>query len=265
MARRKRDPQTYIDSAAELSPYVPKLKRFSRRKKLKPWEKSYIARIENIIRRSYTNIDDLHPVSKSQAKKLKGYLYEPEIMVQSGPQRGQHRSYKIFQAMQFRNVGDDFRIDRVLDDKLIVRSNGRTWIYWKLPRISKQRMIEAAEEVFEDTAPDDFNLERLAELAGEAFDNPKAKLVYLWSVQGRVGFPMRSLKQFIQWISESYLQGQSGAKLKEIWVNGLAILVADVDEYISRSEINSFTMSYEERRERARERQQLFRKRKKRK
>jgi len=259
MARRKRDPQTYIDSAAELSPYVPKLKRFSRRKKLKPWEKSYIARIENIIRRSYTNIDDLIPITAKQAKALKGFTFEPEIIAPTGRFAGQPKRFHMFRAMQLRNVGEDVRILRIDPDKMVVESNKRTWIYWKLPPgPSPAEMEEAGEEAF-DMGEDE--IERIIALTAKAFRNPKAKLVYLWSQHGRVGIPMRRVQDFVRWTVQKYSEYQQ----TESWLNGIAILVADANETITAREIATFTPTYEERRERAKERKKTWRKRRKKK
>lgn len=260
MARRKRDLQTYLDSAQELFPYVPKLRRFIRRKRLKPWEKSYIARVENIVRQSYTNLDDLVPLTKKQAKDLKGFTYEPELIAKTGPRAGQPQHFHMFRAMQLRNVGEDVRILKVDKDKLVVESNNRTWIYWKLPpsNTSPEDMEEAGEEAF-DMAEDE--IERIIALTERAFNNPKTKLVYLWTQHGRVGIPMRRVADFIRWIAKKYSEYQQ----TERWVNGIAILVADADEKVTDREIATFTPSYEDRQERAKERRKLWRSRKPRK
>lgn len=257
MAKKKRDSQTYLDSVQELYAYVPRLRRFAKRKKLKSHEKAYIARIENIVRRSYTNLDDLIPLSKKQARDLKGYTYEPEVTATAGKFAGQPRRYHFFRAIQLRNVGEDARIQSVDKDKLVVESNGRLWIYWKLPPgPTPDEMAEAGEDAFD---MEDSELERMVALTERAFRNPKTKLVYLWTAHGRVGIPMKSVRGFIHWTIKKYSEYQQ----TERWLNGIAILIADSHEAITDREIATFTPSYEERQERARERRAIYRQRRK--
>jgi hypothetical protein len=252
-----RDPETYVLSARELAPFVPKIRKLAKKKTLTSWEKSYVARIENVVKKSFTNIDDLIPVSKAQAKSQRGFLYEPEITVKRGKRKGQIQRSKMFQAMQLRNVSETAKIKKVTNETLVVEDLGRTWVYWNLlKKKTPKNMQRHGEQAF--TTPEAFDIERVIELAQKAFDNPQTKIVYLWSKHGRVGIPMRSLAAFTRWIIDDY----SKYTQTDRWVNGLAILIADAGETISRAEITSFTPTYEARKKRRAENRSIYRKRK---
>lgn len=232
MARSRRETAEYIASAAELAAILPKFKKLSKRKRLKPWEKAWIARTENVYR--YTK--DLRPVSRKEAKEFPELLYTPTTIIKSGPRKGQERHHAPIQAVQMSNVGDDFKlIGRIGADLYVIRSNGRTWVYWGLGDTRVRAMREAGTEAFTD--PYTYEIEQVIALAKQAFTRPETKAVYLWSEQGRVGAPMPSLQQFIRWVADDYSRYENTDR----WVRGIAILIGDVDERISLREFASFS------------------------
>lgn len=255
MARRKRDLESYLESVKTLAPFIPSLKKYKKRKRLKPAEKSAIARKENILRQTYTQIDHLIPVSKRKARELRNILYEPETIIKSGKRKGQTLRHHFIQAVQLRNVGHDARILKKVDQNIFVVSNGRTWVYWKLPDVRPKALEKAGEAAF--TAPDAYDIERVIELARQAFENPTTKGIYLWAESGRVGFPMKRLSDFVRWIKEDYSQYANTQK----WVQGIAILVADVGEQISTREWVSFTPTREQTLEARKRNRSIYRRR----
>lgn len=245
-----RDVASYLESAKELAKFIPALKKYKKRKRLTRWEKAAISRKENIVR--YT--DYLIPVTKKQARELKDILYSPQTTVKTGKNRGKIIYHHGIQAIQLRNVGKDARIIKKVDQHIFVVSNGRTWVYWRLPNTRPKTIAKYGEQAF--TTPEAYDIERVIELARTAFKNPETKGVYLWGESGRVGNPMPSLRQFIEWVATDYAKYTNTDR----WVNGIAILVADVDERISTSEWISYgtkqedAIEYAERQERRKRR-----------
>jgi hypothetical protein len=229
MSKQKRSLESYLDSARELAAFVPALKKYKRRRTLTRWEKGAITRKENIVR--YT--DHLIPVTKKQARELKDLLFQPETTVKSGPQRGRIIRHHGVQAIQLRNTGRDVTIRKVRND-IYVSSNGRTWVYWSLPSTTKSAVQHAGEEAF--TNPDAFDIEKVVELARQAFENPTTKGVFLWAESGRVGEGTEDIETFVRWIATDYAR----YKNTDRWVRGIAILVADVGDRISAKEWASF-------------------------
>lgn len=246
LARRKRETESYLESIQILAPFIPSFKKYKKRKRLKPAEKSYIARIENILKQNYTQINDLKPVSRSELKYSKDILYEPETIIKTGRRKGQKIRHHFLRAQLMRNVGDDFKMKHFIKDMWIATDHGRTWIYWKLPDVRSPSMREAAKTAFsmqeraeefneaeEDdipvVQPEGYDIDAVIELAREAFEIPSAKGVYLWADKGRVGDVQTSFRQFVYWITHRYEKYQR----VEEWVKGLAILIADVDEFIT--------------------------------
>lgn len=234
MSRNKRELESYLESARELATVIPSLKKYKKRKTLRPAEKAAIARKEKIFRETYTSIDNLIPLSKSQARELKDVVFQPETLIRSGPRKGQTMRHHFVQAIQLRNTGRDTKIIKKLGSNIVVVSNGRTWVYWKLPNVKPSTLEEYGEAAFE--TPEEFDIERVLELAKKAFQQPETKGIYLWGDKGRVGSPFPTFKQFARWIIDDYQSYTNTEK----WVNGIAILVADVNERISDREWNSF-------------------------
>ena len=145
-----------------------------------------------------------------------------------------------------------------------MNSNGRTWLYWRLNEGNKgdtkpSRMKkfgvrsfntitykndETGEEIKGPDIDDitGFDIEKIIELSRHAFENPTTKAVYLWAESGRVGIPMKSHNKFMEWIIADY----STYKQTDRWVNGLAILIGDVGEKITRKEFASFGIQSDE-------------------
>lgn len=252
MSRRsKRDLESYLEAVKERYRFFPSLKKYLKRKRLNRWEKAAIARKEKLLR--YT--DHLIPVSKKQQKELKDILYQPETIIKSGKNKGKIVRHKAIPAVQLRNTGRDVRIHKIVGRNIFVQSNGRTWVYWRLPKTDPKTMKKYGEAAF--TSPEAFDIEKVIELARQAFENPETKGVYLWADSGRVGDAQSSLRQFLQWITTDYSKYTNTDR----WVNGIAILIADVGERISTAEWDSFGMLSEEAKEERRQRKQRSRNR----
>lgn len=203
MSKPKRPVASYLESAKKLARFAPGLKKYRRRKTLTPSEKGAITRKEKLLR---YHIDTLIPVNKKVAKNCKQYLFAPGI-----------------RAIELRNTSANARIACVGDD-ILVTSNGRTWLYWRLSREdvkTKRGMKKAAAAAFDMQFP----IERVAELAQIAFDKLKPLAVHLWAPSGRVGRGFESFKQFTMWLNENWHEDRYSQQEK--WVNGIAILIND--------------------------------------
>lgn len=74
--KSKRTNDSYLSSAGNLAQFVPKLRKYKRRKTLKAGDKSRIRYYEKKL----AGVDYLHPVTKKQAKYLhKDKLFGPSI------------------------------------------------------------------------------------------------------------------------------------------------------------------------------------------
>lgn len=212
MSRQKRPTDSYILAAKRLAIFAPSLRRYKNRKKLKPAEKSAIARKEKILR--FT--DHLKPLTKKQARALKGKTFAPGV-----------------QAIQLRNTAPDAKV-KVIDNDMFVTSNGRLWLYWKLTRQdvkSKRLMNKAARVAFEMQFP----VERVAELARIAFKKLKPIAVHAWTPAGRANNGFESIEQFVMWLNEHWqagryattnpTTGETSYSDPDAWLNGIAILL----------------------------------------
>lgn len=196
---KRRSTYEYIELAKKLSKFAPGLKKYKRRRKLNNGEKAAISHKERLLRYS----DHLIPVSKSQARKLKGLLFAPGV-----------------QAIQLRNTSPDAKITKVGKD-IVLTSNGRNFIYWRLENVKARGMKKAADAVFNKFEAT-FQIEHIAALAQQAFKKFKPKQIFLWAESGRVGEGFADFDVFMDWIYESYSQ----YKNVERWVNGVAIQLA---------------------------------------
>lgn len=219
----KRPDASYIEAARNLSPLVPKLRKYRKRKTLTRYEKSAITRREKQLK----NIPFLVPVSKKQARKLKGKLFLPGI-----------------QAIQLRNVAPDAKITFGKHGDITVQQGGSRWIYWSLDREtvrSRPGMREAGEAAFNKQFP----IEKVSDLTALAFKRYNIQQVQLWAHAGVVGDAFQDLKQFIMWVNEKWNQGRyMGGREEQLgrfsnpsdpgkWVNGIAILIEN-PEYTKR-------------------------------
>ncbi len=210
--RIKRPDESYLQAAKQLANLVPKLKKYRKRKTLKPSEKSAIARREKQLR----GVTDLHPVTKKQARKLKKKLFLPGI-----------------QAIRLRGVPEDAKIKISAKGDISLTYNKRRWIYWGLDRDtvrSKRGMKNAGRDAFNLQFP----IEKVADLAKAAFKKLKVQQVNLWAHAGRVGDGFGDLQQFILWVNEKWHAGRYGRSQNEggssdpgLWVNGIAILLEE--------------------------------------
>jgi hypothetical protein len=218
VSKQKRTAQSYLASAAKLRPFAPALKKYRRRKTLSPQEKGAISRKEKLLQ---FHTQHLIPVSKKLARELKNQLFAPGV-----------------RAVELRGTSANAKMRRVGKD-MLVTSNGRTWLYWRLDREAvktKKGMSDAAARAFEideyeepeegeEPPIEQLPIERVAELAGMAFEELKPLAVYLWAPTGRVGDGFASLKQFTTWLAENWQTDRYSQQEK--WVNGIAILLND--------------------------------------
>lgn len=219
MSKRKitRDTPDYLKSARELAKFSPQLKKYARRKTLKPAEKSAIARKERLLK--FT--EALIPLTPRQAAKLKPHLYQPETTTKSG----KIVRHKGFTAIQLRNT-DSHAIIRSVSRNMLVTSNGRTWVYWALDDVSPKEIRDAGQEALEN--PEAYDIEKVMELAERAFETPETKAIALWAEVGRVGETFADFGAFARWVSQSYRNYTQTDR----WVRGIAILVGEEGEYI---------------------------------
>lgn len=213
MARRKKSVRTdadYIASAKKLSKFVPKLKKYHKRKKLNRYERSAITRREKQLR---FVADKLFVLTKKQAKQLKGKLYAPGV-----------------QAVELSGFSKDAKI-KVIKKDTYIYSNGRTWLMWGLDRETvrqKRGMKTAAANAFAQKYP----IETVTELARLAFKKLKPIQVNLWAAAGVVGQPFDDLKAFTDWVDEKwsagrYISDHGYSSDPGAWINGIAILIKE--------------------------------------
>lgn len=218
--KQKRSDADYISSANKLASLVPEFKKLSRRKKLSAAEKSVITRREKQLK----GIPNIFPVDARTAKKLtKDQLFAPGI-----------------RGVQLRNVSPNAKI-KFKGKDIEVTDNGHRWIYWHLSRKtvrSRRGMRDAGRLAFEQQFP----IERLSDLAADAFKRYNVLQVNLWAHAGIVGDPHHSINQFTQWVNEKWNAGRytrtsefGGNSDPGRWVNGIAILL-EPKEYTERRE-----------------------------
>lgn len=232
MSRHKRDTQSYLAVAKELAAFIPSLKKYSRRKKsLKPQEKSAIARAEKLWQQashSKRGVYNLVPVSKRDAKKHKDDLYTFETIHKKKDGTEVIKTHR-FNAVQLQNTSPTSKLSWSRNGMLI-ESNGRKWFYLKLPDKSPESLQEAGQAAFQN------EIEEIIRIAERAFKNPVCKGVFLYAETGRVGEGSETIDEFIQWIYRDY----STYINTDRWVKGIAVLVADVGDNISKQEWLSF-------------------------
>ena len=223
--RPKKSDAEYIENARNLDKFVPGLKKFRRRHKLKPSEKGWITRYVNALR--FT--DHLIPVTKKQYKHLKNELYVPH-----GPDRTDKKTGRIIpgkpvhgvRAIRLKGMSPTTKLITVKATDLTIASNGRKWLFWKLDKLGERqwrRTIAKATETAFNSPQDAFPIEKIAKLAQLAFDKiTQPKAIYLWSRHGPVGQPFRDLQSFMDWLTDTYTRAY---KDTDEWMNGIAILV----------------------------------------
>lgn len=194
----------------EYRKFVPALKNYGRRRTFTEGERRFINRIPKILR--FT--DHLYPVTKKQAEKFKEQLYVP-VDIHGEPMKGLPR----IDAIQFRNTGATAQIHTVKDD-LLMTTNGRNFVYWKLDRVSIAAMKKAGETAFQNFK-NAFPAEKIAALAEQAFRQTRVKAVYLWGSRGRCNEGFRDLEHFLEWLFEDYAH----YKDKDSWANGIVLAV----------------------------------------
>jgi hypothetical protein len=209
-AFEKRDNKRAAKIVAEYRKFVPALKKYGRRRTYTKSERQFIQRIPKILR--FT--DHLFPVTEKQAKKFEDQLFVP-VDIHGEPIRGLPK----INAIQFRNTGKDVAIHTVADD-LLMATNGRNYVYWKLDRVSVAAMKKAGTEAFQNFR-NAFPAEKIARLAEKAFKQTRVKAVYLWGSRGRCNQGFRDLRHFLKWLFEEYAHYVDADQ----WVNGIVLAV----------------------------------------
>lgn len=212
--KNKRETASYIQSAINLSKFVPTLKKYKRRKRLTRYEKAAIARRENELK---WVLPKLRPLTATQARSLKDELFRPKMRIKKGPHEGEYRYSGGVRAIVLENTETHAEIHHIKQD-LFITSNGRLWLYWKLNRFRMSDMIKAGTKAFKEVRQT-FPLETIGELAERAFKRVTTKEVYLWTVNGRVGEGYQSINQFMKWLMDNW----AGYEEPEAWVRGIAI------------------------------------------
>jgi hypothetical protein len=196
MAKRIRRPrkgaavETYLKAARELKQFAPKLKKFSRRKTLKPHEKSQISYYISKIGRTTQN---LRALTKEERKNIpKSDWVSPSIPAMKVNQLDLEKAK--FKATK-----------RAIE---ITEDNGREWIFWSINR----------PEVRHIPKTDPWKrIERLVELAFAIYD---VKQMHLWNTQGIAGFGYGSPELFLK----HYYGIEYKNTLKD-WLLGIAFMI----------------------------------------
>ena len=202
----KRSEIEWKSAAKKISKFVPTIDAIDLRRKLTPGQKRSIRYREKQLRTAY----NLFPVSAKAAKELgKDVLYAPGI-----------------RAVEFRNVSSTAKIKRV-SKGVFLESNGRDWLYQKLPKIkSSTPLAQAAKATFNTPIVDIFDFETIARQAKKAFRNPSVQSVSLWTKQGRADETFDDLKAFMRWLYASFHK----YKDTERWMLGIAINIKRVNK-----------------------------------
>lgn len=113
----KKTTRQYKNIAENIAPFSDTVKKILKRQKrrkgnyLKPWEKGFISRLNNIAKKA--GADNIVPVTKSQAKKLK----KSGLLLKGG-----------LRGVKLSNTGKNPKI-QLKNNQLIIISNGRKWIF----------------------------------------------------------------------------------------------------------------------------------------
>ena len=224
MARKKvkRPVESYLTTARALAKYVPSLRKYKKRKTLKLGQKSAIARRENQLKG--IPLGSLYPVTKKQARKLKGKLFLPGI-----------------RAVQLRQVPEGSKVTFRGPDIFVTEPGNQKWVYWSLDRDTvrtRRGMRKAGADAFAKKFP----IELVADLTAKAFASMNVQQVRLWAHAGKVGDTFHDIETFIRWVNEKWSQGRYMSSPEGTagemfynpsdpgkWVNGIAILLENPD------------------------------------
>jgi len=216
-----------LKTAKDLSKYVPALKPLAKKTRLTPQQRAQVTHYAKAL----SGVTNLVPVSKSYAKKHKDELFVPVVGIGKG--KAARRVHGI-QAARFRNASENAKYD-MTDDNLVIETNGRTWVYWRLDideiRNKNGKLVKAGGAAFDKKFP----IERVVELAQIAFDNMEVKAITLWTHAGRIDSTFADLKAFIRfvhqhWQAGKYVRFDDEGEISDTsdpgkWIHGLAIWV----------------------------------------
>lgn len=205
MASRIRRPrkgarvETYLSAARELSAYAPKLKKYRKRKTLKGYEKSQIARYISKIGRTTGN---LYPLTKKQQKNIpKSEWVSPSI---PAIKINQLEKLQTHVATHRRGV-------------LHIREGKRQWIFWPLSMAAH--------------IPKTDPFARIQYLVELAFDTYDIFQMHLWNTQGIAGFGYAKPELFFRHYQQSLEPGKIGSggatipRAAQDWLLGIAFMV----------------------------------------
>jgi hypothetical protein len=177
MAKRIRRPRkgagvaVYLNAAKDLGHYVPKLKKFARRKTLRPYEKSQISHYISKIGRTSHN---LKPLSKAERKLIpKRDWVSPSIPAIKINQLDLHKA-------KFTAKRHSIEIEEKTD------RGKRRWIFWSLNRPEVRNI------------PKSDPWKRMEKLVNLAFDLYDVTRMHLWNTQGIAGFGYSTPELFLQ-------------------------------------------------------------------
>jgi hypothetical protein len=211
--RPTRTTESYLQSAKQLSKYVPRFKKYKARKTLTKGEKRGIRRKEKLL----AGVTDLFPVTKKQARRLKRQkLFGPGV-----------------QAIRFRGAPKDAKLRINKRGTVTYSSPTEQWIFWPLDRDTvrtRRGLKKAGASAFEKKFP----IEIVKELAAEAFAHLQVHAVHLWTNAGAVGIGFQDFPRFALFVDEKWHAGRymrtdpETRELKDasdpgLWVNGIAI------------------------------------------
>lgn len=208
IAKAKAKEKPYRQAAKALAKFVPSLKGTAQKEILTKSDKRKINKFAKILKHA----PPLKPLTKKQAKKMKGQLFAPGV-----------------RAVGMRGMSSNAKITSVGKDAYL-SSNGRQWVLLRVDRPSRKRnMREGANRAFNMQFP----IERIGELAHIAFTKFKPIEVRLWTHHGIVGDAFESIETFLSWLNEKWNAGrymrpiEDGGSSNDIdaWVNGIAVLI----------------------------------------
>lgn len=228
-ARQKREraaSKAALETAKRLKELVPALKPLARKSRLTPAEKAKITHYAKELR----GVTDLVPVSKKVAKENPSYLFKPGV-----------------QAIRFANISSTAKVEPQ-GDGFFIETNGRTWLYWPLPKATVRNKKGQLKDVAAKAFQAQFPIELAAALAEKAFKTLNVEVISLWTHAGRNDATFKTLNQFIFWMNQKWQAGRyvttrEGGYEQEsdpgAWINGIAVAITNPKAAKSKKPANA--------------------------